>query len=448
MSVVILGAGKIGSHVAKTLSEGGRDVILIDREEKSLARAKRESDIGAIQADHLSWKLLEELSENKCHLFFAATGNDETNLVASSIAKNLGFEKTIVRVQSREYLNHSKLDFGRLFFADYFICPETLAAQDLCKLLIHSGDIAVEHFAHGAIQMRTIQIPDFWDKGGLPISDLTLPNDLIAGLIRRKAESGEIILIPHGEDHILPGDQLTVVGETRVMHHLHEIFHSPQSYIRSVVLVGGSALAIHLAYFLSQQKIHVRLIEKNPTHANELARLLPNVTIINRDGRDFQLLRSEQVELADAFVSCTHYDETNLLIASMAKELGCAKSIAQVTNTQIVPILEKIGVIAALSPRVAVANRILSILDEETTLSIKSLGCDTAKIVEFKILASSKVVGIPLSDLNLPKGILIAVIESQGRVAIGKGNQVLCPDDIVIAICNPLQIPKLQGLFH
>ncbi len=448
MNVVILGAGKIGSYVASTLSQEEHNVILIDKDEKALERVGRESDVATIHATAPSWKLFEDLMEHKPDLFFAATGSDETNLVSCSIAKNLGMPKTIARVQAREYLNHVRFDFGRLFFVDYFIGPEVLAAQDLCKILVHSGDLAVEHFAHGAIQMRTIQIPEKWDKGGVSISKLNLPDDLIAGLIRRRTSAEETVLVPHGHDHILPGDQLTVVGEAKVMHRLHEIFHSPETRTRTVILVGGSALAVHLTHYLCQQKIHVRIIEKNEARCEELASLLPHATIINRDGRDPQLLRSERVQDADAFVSCTHFDETNLMIAALAKEVGCPKSIAQITNGQILPILEKVGVLPALSPRVNVANRILSILDEETTLSVASLSCDAAKIIEMRVSPTSKVVGIPISDLDLPKGMLIAVIERQGRVMIGRGNRVLCPEDIVIAICHPIQIPKLQQLFH
>ena len=232
------------------------------------------------------------------------------------------------------------------------------------------------------------------------------------------------------------------------MHRLHEIFDSAETRTRSVILVGGSPIAVHLTHSLCQQKIHVRVIEKNGARCGELATLLTQATIIHRDGRDPQLLRSEQVQNADALVACTHLDETNLMIAAMAKEIGCPRAIAQITDGQIVPLLEKVGVFPALSPRVNAANRILSILDEETTLSVASLSCDSAKIIEMRVAPSSKVVGIPLSDLDLPKGLLIAVIERQGRVMIGRGSRVLYPEDIVIAICHPVQIPKLQHLFH
>ncbi len=448
MNVVILGAGKTGSHVASVLSEEEHNVILIDADAKVLEQAGRESDVATLHARAPSWKLFEQLLENEPDLFFAATDNDETNLVCCSIAKNLGFPKTVARVRSRDYIHPSRLDIGRLFFVDYFVNPELLAAQDLFKVLVHAGDIAVEHFAHGAIQMRTILIPDRWDRGGSPIRDLGLPGDLIVGLIRRKLTDGEKIVFPHGEDHILPGDEVTVVGEAKEIHRLHEIFHAPEHRVRSIILVGGTPVAAHLAHFLAQQKIAVRIIESDRARCEELSDFLPHATIINRDGRDPSLLRAERVQDADALVSCTTHDGTNVLIASVAKQIGCPKSIAVITESSYAPVLDKVGVLPALSAKVNVANRILSILHEGTILSVASLSHDQAKMVELKISPYSKAVGIPLSDLNLPKDLLIAVIESQGRVMVGKGNRVLCPDDIAIAICHPHQIPKLQQIFQ
>lgn len=448
MSIVILGAGKIGSYVASTLSSEGFNVVVIDQCEKAIHRVERESDVATILGIAPNLKLFQELSEQKPKIFFGATSDDETNIVSCTIAKNLGIPKTVCRLQSKEYLTQAQIDFSSIFDIDYFISPEVLAAEDLCKILIHSSDLAVEHFAHGAIHMRTIQIPEVWNKGDTPIRKLSLPNDLIAGLIRRKTESGEAVLIPHGNDYILPGDHLTVVGRAKTMHDLDQIFKAPNADIHSVIIVGGSATSVHLAAFLLANKINVRLIDKDLARCETLASILPKATIINRDGKDPQLLRSERVQDADAFVSCTHFDETNLMIASLAKEIGSPKAIAQITNHQITPILEKVGVLPAFSPRVGVANRILTILDEETTLSVKSLNQDAIKIVELKVPSLSKISGIPLAELNLPKGLLIAAIERKGNVVIGRGSHVLQPDDIVIAICNPIQVPKLQELFH
>jgi trk system potassium uptake protein TrkA len=448
MHIVILGAGKTGSYVAATLSQKGHNVILIDKDAKPLEKAARENDIATLHATVPDWRLFQDLLENRPHLFFAATGDDETNLVACSVAKNLGFPRTIARVSSREYLNHSRLDFNRLFFADYFIGAEILSAQDLFHLLVHAKDSAVAHFAHGAIQMRTLSIPERWDRGGCCIKDLKLPEDLIVGLIRRKMRDGEAVVFPHGEDHILPGDEATFVGEARAITKLHELFSSNVMRVRSVILVGGTAVAEHLAFELVGQKIDVRIIEKDEKRCDELAERLEGATLINRDGSDAELLLSERIQDADAIVSCTNDDGTNFLIAALAKELGCKKAVALIGDASYVPVLEKSQVIPLLSVQVKVANRILSILHEETILSVASLCQDQAKIVELKVSASSPLIGIPLSDLKLPKDLLIAVIESRGRVMIGRGNRIVSPDDTVIVICHPEQIAELPSYFH
>lgn len=445
MKIVILGAGETGSYLTSCLSQEGHDVTLIDHDPKVLEQASREVDAATLLASGTSWHHLSSLLENKPDLFFAATGDDETNLVACALAKNLGFPKTAARITSREYLNCPRLNLARLFYVDHLIGAEMLSAQDLFKILIHSGDIAFEHFAHGSILMRTIQITDKWNRATIPLKDLSLPESLIAGLIRR----GDRILFPHGEDYILPGDELTVVGDAKTMLGLHDLFQVPERRVKSVVLVGGSSIALHLSHFLLQQRVAVRIIEKNPARCLELADKLPQATIINRDGKDSSLFIEEHIETADALVCCTDDDGANLLIGSMAKHLGCPKAVALTGDPAYVPLLEKAGITPALSARVNIANRLLSILHEETILSVASLSNDAAKIVELKVSPASKLLGTPLSDLSahFPKDLLIAVIENHGRVLVGRGNSILCPDDTVIALCSPHRLEHLQSLF-
>lgn len=449
MKIVILGAGKTGSFAAATLSQEGHDVTIVDKNATLLEKLNREFDLSTRCALIPSLQLFEDLLETRPDLLLAVTGEDETNLVSCTIAKNLGFPKTVALVHSREFINHTHLDFGRLFFVDYFLAAELLAAQDLFKILIHTDDVAVEHFAHGAIEMRTITIPERWDKGHIPLKALPFPEEFIIGLLRRRLSDGEQILFPHGDDHLLPGDEITAVGEADVMNHLHELFQIPQHPIRSVILVGGSSVAFHLAYFLTQQRISIRIIERDLTRCEELADLLPTATILHRDGADSNFLQRERVQEADALVSCTASDATNLLIASLAKEAGCKKVIALATDPTLRPILERLHIIPALSARLNVANRLLSIINEKSILSVASVCHDKAKIVEIKIPAHSRAVGIPLADLSarLPKDLLVAVIENQGRVMIGRGNRILCPGDTVIALCAPRHLPHLQSLF-
>ena len=375
-------------------------------------------------------------------------GNDETNLVCCAIAKKVGFPKTIARVKSSDYLQWTSIDLSRLFCVDYFIGAEMLAAQDLFKVLVHTGDIALEHFANGAIHMKTILIPDTWSQGEMCIQDLKLPEHLIVALIHRNDGERALDIIPHGSDQIRASDEVTLIGEAKVIDQLHKFFQIEEKKVRSVILAGGSSIARHLASFLLRQRIQVRIIESNAACCNELADLLPQATIINRDAKDSSLLSAERVKDADAFVACAEDEETNFLVASLAQKMGCTKSIALISDPTLAPLLEKLDVTPALSARANLMNKILSIVHEESILSIASLVHSEHKIVELKVGPNAKVIGIPIAKLQLPKNLLIAVIERHGEVSIGRGNSLLAAHDIVIVICRSEHLNQLQQLFH
>jgi trk system potassium uptake protein TrkA len=442
MKIVILGAGKTGRYAAAALSQEQHDVILIDRDAKVLEQISREIDVATLLSTMPNLSVFTSLLEMKPDLFFAATGSDETNLVCCSLAKNLGISKTVAKVSSSAYLESDRINMGRLFYVDHFIGAEMLCAQDLFKLLTHTADTAFQHFAHGTIIMRTIKIPDHWKKGDVQIKELKLPQGLIAGLIRRDEE----ILFPHGDDLIKPGDHATLIGKANVINYLHDLFDITEKRVKSAVLIGGSAVAVHLTHLLQEQHISVKIIEKCPVRSRELADELPKATIINRDGKDFSALIEEGVQSADALVSCTEDEGTDLLISSMAMQIGCPKAIALVGNPACIPLFEKAQVTPALSSRVNVVNRLLSIL-HHSTISVGSISNDAAKIVELKVSPSSKLIGMPLSSMKLPSDLLIATIENHGKVMIGQGSSILCPDDTVVAICSPSRLEQLQQLF-
>lgn len=451
MNIVILGAGILGAYVASVLSQEEHNVILIDKDPDKLERVGRKIDVATIQGVGSNWQMFEDLIENEPHLFIAMTGDDESNLTSCLIAKNLGYPKTICRIKDIGYLNRTRLDFGRLFFVDHFIGAEVLAAHDVLKNIMNPSDLAIENFAHGMIQMRTIILPHDWARGDIPVKDLSLPEEMIIGMVRRKdpKEGKDIIIFPHGNDKILPQDEITVIGETKVMYNLHEVFGTPQKDLQQVVIVGGSAVGLHLARFLEKQRVSIKLLEVEEARCQQLAQQLHQTTIINHDGKDLHYLASEKVQEADAFISCSKHDDTNMLVAALGKRVGCKKAIALISDASLIPILRELEITSSVSEQVNIANRILSIVHAETIISISSLADNQARVTEIKVSADSEVVGIPIFDLSahLPKDLLIAVIENKGRVMVGKGNRILSPNDTIIVISAPKHIHEFQYLF-
>jgi len=445
MNIVILGAGSIGSYLALMLSQEGHNVIVIDRDPKALEKLGRSADIAVRLGYGTDWRLLEEINELSPDYFIALSSDDETDLVACAIAKDLGYPKTVARIRQKSFLDHRRMDFGRIFGVDHIIGTELVVAHDLYQRILHPGNLAVENFAHGAVQMRTIVVPQNFSDAGKPLANVDLKENLLVGLIRRKDKE---LIFPKGKDRLLPGDEATIIGPATAMHQLHQIFGIPKKTIRSAVIVGASGVAIHLIELLLPHNISVKIIEQDEVKCQKLAHLFPSITILNHDGTDLHFLREEKVFASDVFIACTHSHETNILTALLGKQVGATEVIALVTDENTVPLLEQFQISYALSERESIARRIQVILHDDTFISLASLYDNQAKIMEVKVSEDSHLVKRPLSSLSsrLPKNFLIAMVENHQGITIPKGDNHLQAGDTAIVICGPESMEDVEKM--
>lgn len=456
MSIVIVGAGDVGLYIAQILSKEEHNIILIDKNGKKLQNASNLLDVATREGSGTDWQLLDDLLELSPSLFIALTDDDETNLVSCSIAKNLGYPRTIARVHDNRYLNRTRLDFSRIFEIDFFISPELLAATDIIKHMLSPGSISTETFSHGAVQVRTLEVPVKWRKSNVPLKDLNLPEGAIIGLIsrdnRKHSSLGNYhreIIFPHGDDVILPGDEVTVIGETSVVTEIHQFFGIEIKPIGSVVIVGGSLTGYHLARMLGEMDIPVKIIDKDYDRCCQLANMLPEANIVHHDATDLPFLMEEKIGRSGVFVACTRHDEINVMTGLLAKEAGCEEVIAILSNNSYQEQAKRLGINLAISPRKSAANHILSQILTGRVTSLVSVYENAAEIMEVNVSSDSKVVGIPLSELGplFPKDFLIAMIQNRGRIMVANGSRIISPSDTVIAITHPRHVEDLEKIF-
>ena len=299
MNIVIVGAGTVGTYLAALLSKEEQNVILIDRDPKRLERASWQLDVGTRLGSGTDWQLLEELLEGKPDVFLSLTDDDETNLVACSVAKNLGYPRTIARLRSDRFLNRTRLDFGRMFDVDDFVGPEVLVANDILKYVLSPGSLALESFAHGAVQLRTIVVPTSWHRTDQPLSELRLPQGVMIGLIKRHLQGSTqgapaySVIFPHGEDHILPGDEVTFIGEADQISMIGKFFGISPQIVQSVMIVGGTLVGRYVAQLLRQHGVSVRVVDSDYEVCKDLSERLPDCTVINQrwNGSGFSAVR-------------------------------------------------------------------------------------------------------------------------------------------------------------
>src|ERR1700733_12258934 len=455
MNIVIVGAGGVGQYTASMLSKDRHSIVLIDIDQKKLERASRNIDIATRHGSGTDWQLLDDLLDLSPHFLIALTDNDETNLVSCAIAKHLGYPQTIARVRDNRFLNRTRVDFAQIFAVNHFLGPELIVANDILKYMISQGSLAVENFAHGAVQLRTLLMPEKWNKADVPLSKLGLPPGIIVGLIWRqdKTKYGEFfkkkVIFPHGNECLFPGDEVTFIGEAEAISELHHFLGVHLKIIKSAVIVGGSLSGLNLAKLLESRNIAVRLIEKDYSKCCRLVEQLPNSTIIHHDGTDLGFFRAEKIEVSDVFVACTNSDETNLVSALLGKEVGCQDIVATFSNPSYAPLAAQLGINHTVSSRTSAAGHILSQILSRTVTSLVSFYDNQAEIIEINVSMDSKVVGIPISELGplLPEDFLIAIIQNRGRIMVANGNRILSPGDTVIVITSPRHISELKIIF-
>lgn len=445
MTIVIVGAGDVGRYIASILSKEQHNIVLVDIDPKILEVASRNMDIAVRHGSGTDWQLLDDLMELSPHLLIALTNDDEDNLVCCSIAKHLGYPRTVARVRDSRYLNRTRLDFARIFDVDYFIGPELLVAHDILKYMLSPGSLAVENFSNGSVQMRTFTVPEKWKKFDQPLTELNLPAGVIISLIYRNKR----VIFPHGSDYVLTGDEITVIGETEMIAEIHQFFGIPPKTVNSAVIVGGSLTAVNLAKLLENRNIGIRIIEKDYNVCIKLSEQLPKCTIINHDAADYNFLQEQKIGKVDAFAACTESDEVNLMVGMIAKQVGCKDVIVTLSNTSYTHFVASLGLNYAVSPRISAANHILSQILSGKVTSLVSLYDNQAEIMEITVSPESKMVGIPLSELGpyLPKDFLIAMIQNRGRVMVADGNKIISPGDSVIVITSPRHLSELEKNF-
>ena len=451
MNIVIVGAGNTGRYLATVLSENQHNVLVIDKDKKKLEQLSQTLDIATRIGSGDDWQLLDSVLELFPDLFIAMTKNDDTNMVACSLAKQLGYPSTIARVHDNRYLNRTRLDFGRIFDVDHFVCPELLAASEMMKYIVSEGALVVNYFLHGAVQLRTIKVPDDWVKANEPLHQLNMPEGLMIGLIYREdpITKKSQVIFPHGSDHILPGDEVTFVGDTEAINELATVLSLPKQTIHSIILVGGTPTAFHLAKMLEKGEYNVRIYEKDSERAVYLSEHLSRTTIINHDALDIDFLRSEKVINTDLIISCTNHDATNLLSVLTGREAGCPNALMLLLNQSTAPLLKKLNINHVVSPIILSASRILSRVFPGGVSTLVSLYDNRAEVIEVTVSINSKIVGIPLSDLGplLPKNFLIAIIQNRGRIIIPNGQRILSPGDKAILITSPEHVAEVEQVF-
>lgn len=448
MKIVIAGAGEVGCHLAKMLSEGYHEITIIDSDEERLAQVGESMDVLTVQGDPTSINVLKSAGTENADLFVAVTPgiSQDNNLVSAIIAKRLGSRKVTARIKNAEYLNYdNKLMFTDMGI-DLLFYPEKIAAGEIVDLLRQSDFTEVVDFARGQLRMVVFRLDEESEMINKTIADFPFEPETLPYRVVAIARGGET-LIPDHDTRFKRGDMVYFISKRETVDQL--IAWSGKRYrpVKRVTILGGGKIGEMVAAQFEKTAEFVKVIEINRERCEILSENLNRTLVINGDGRNSDFLYEEDVKSCDAFVAVTSSSETNILACVAAKKMGVPKTIAEVENIEYIKLAEGMGVDAVINKKIITAGRIFRFTMSTKVRTVKVLGGSDAEVIEYIVPPDSKVTQAPIRELDLPHDAVIGGIIRGNETMIAVGDTQVKPYDRVVVFALPSAVGRLEKLF-
>lgn len=431
MRIIIVGAGKLGYSIAELLSKEQFDVIIVDHDASQLEAAKNTLDVLTITANGASPITMNDPDIRDSDVLIAVTASDEVNMVACILAKKHGIKHTIARIRDMQFMSEAREYLKKNFDIDVMLNPELITAHEINRILMTPAALDVEDFAHGKIRLFETKVQRRSPIANIPLKDITFPPGVLAGMIFRDHR----MIIPHGDDRLLPHDNAYFIGIPEEIEKFSQNFVQRDARkLHRVLIIGAGRAGRALARLFDEEGLQVKIIDQNQSRCQLVAGMMKEGMAICGDGTDIDLLTEEGVADADVVVCLTEDDKLNLMLALLARHLSGnrTKTVVRVARNEYVDLMEKVGVDIVLSARLLSASEVLAFVRRGGVVSVSLLEGAKAEAVEVVVQEGAPVVGRRLMDIRLPRECLVCAYVRNGDAKIPNGNTVLQAGDQTI----------------
>ncbi len=445
MRIVIAGAGEVGTHLAKMLSNEHHDILIIDPEESRLKPIDSSLDVMTYQGSATSVKLLKDALGKKTDLFIAVAHLEDTNITSAILAKRLGAVKTIARIDNRDYLEHGTKEFFKSMGIDSLIYPELIAAKEVIGLLHETGTTEFMEFSGGMLSLYVQKLDSNAPVVNRKLKDVAIDLKNIsfrAVAIKRNEET----IIPRGEEKFREGDLVFVVSTREGIKDMMKFSGKENFVAKRIMILGGSRIGRRVAQSL-QKECFIKLIDYDADKCEMLADELENTLVIHGDGRDANLLIQEGIARKDVFVALTGNSETNILACLLANQQGVKKTIAEVENMEYIHLAENSGIDTIINKKLSAASRIFRHTTNPNVTQVKCMTGTDAEVLEYRVPEGSKIVKGKIRDIHFPKGAIVGGGTRDGRPFIATGDTEIKANDKVVVFTLPHAFEKMSKFF-
>lgn len=452
MNIVILGAGQVGSSLARSLVNEDNDITIIDSDKATLRELREKLDVHTRCGKASHPDVLEQANVNDADMLIAVTNSDEVNMIACQIAYSLFRTPTkIARIRASGYLQHQELFTPKSIPVDVLISPEQLITDHIHRLIKNPGTLQVIDFANKKVRLISVKAYHDGPLVGHEIQELAdhLPEvkaNVVAIFRDNKA------ITPSANTIIEANDEIFVIANAQHIRAVISELRSVDKPYKRIMIAGGGNVGRRLAKALEQGRYQVKIIERAPETANHLAEVLDKTIVLEGDAVDEALLIEENIGDVDVFCALTDDDEANILSAMLAKRLGTSRVMALINRTGYIDLIESANVDHAISPQQIIIGALLAHIRGGDVVSVHSLRKGAAEVIE--VIAhgdedNSRVVGRKHKDLKLPPSVTIGAIVRKEDVIIPQEDTIIKENDhVILFVADKRYVSSIEKMFQ
>lgn len=451
MNIIIVGCGKVGQALADQLNEEGNNITVIDKIAEKVNDVSSHYDVMGVAGNGATHIVQQEAGISHADLLIAVTGSDELNLLCCLIAKKAGNCQTIARVRSPQYYTETPFLKDELGLA-MVINPEQAAASEIARVLRFPSAIKIDTFGRGRVELLKFRLPENSPLTGCAAKDIVAK--LHCDVLVCTVERGDEVHIPNGDFVFEEKDVISIVAATRKAAEFFRRIKYKMNSVRDVMIVGGGEIGHYLCEQLIRSGMSVKLIEKDPARCEELCEMLDDVTIINGDASDQNILLEAGLENTGAFVALTNLDEENILLSLFARSACGCKLVTKINRIDFGDVINHLDLDTIIYPKNITSDNIVRYVramrssigsNMETLYNVIKGKVEAA---EFIIKDASPVVDVPLMEMSLKPNVLVAAILRDKKVIIPRGHDSLQIGDAVIIVSSQLALHDITDILR
>ena len=458
MKIIICGAGKVGTSIAKHLVEQGSDVTVIDSSHKLIEELREKVDLKSIIGSASNPSILKNAGAEEADMIIAVTLQDEINMVACQMAHTFfKIPRKIARLRTEDFLNPIWRDLYNAdnMPIDLIISPELEVARAIEMQLKAPGAYDVVPFLNDEIELLSFVIDE-----KCPLIDTNLKN--IHEIFQENLDSDknlrasilgisrdEKLFIPKKQDKLIQGDHIYVLADKNHIKRTMNAFGHDDKPIRKLIIIGGGNIGFNLAKELEkyQSDISVCVVETNEERSKFIADQLSNTLVLNGDGLDQDLLDEANIKDANLLLALTNDDETNIILSAVARKNKC-ESIIIVNNSEYNKLKDVLGISKVVDPRKITVSKILKHIHKGKIESVYSIDNNQAEFIHAKVLKTSKLINKSIEDADLPTGLRVGLIKKNGKIITPEKETKIELNDEILFLCMTDDIVKAESLFQ